>query len=75
MWVVLLVAAASGAWAQSEPTARTAQGALTGLRAADGNYGVFYGVPYAGPTAGHNRFKGAAVASPARPPLTARAVK
>lgn len=35
----------------------TTEGELIGSKAQDGDYIVFYGVPYAGPTDGDNRFK------------------
>lgn len=36
----------------------TTEGVIEGLKAGDGDYHVFYGIPYAGPTEGNNRFKG-----------------
>lgn len=35
----------------------TTEGIVEGSRAVDGDYFAFYGVPYAGPTSGPNRFK------------------
>lgn len=35
----------------------TTEGVVEGLKASDGDYYSFYGVPYAGPTSGQNRFK------------------
>lgn len=35
----------------------TTEGVVEGSKAADGDYYTFYGIPYAGPTSGANRFK------------------
>ncbi|KAJ8717080.1 hypothetical protein PYW08_005479 [Mythimna loreyi] len=37
--------------------AYTTEGIVEGSKAADGDYFAFYGIPYAGPTSGANRFK------------------
>lgn len=35
----------------------TTEGAVEGFKTLIGDYYEFYGIPYAGPTDGHNRFK------------------
>lgn len=47
----------SAAYAQTVLQVNTTDGVVAGSRAPDGNYYAFYGIPYAGPTAGENRFK------------------
>ncbi|XP_038211363.1 venom carboxylesterase-6-like [Zerene cesonia] len=45
------------AYAQDNLSVNTTQGVVIGSRASDGNYYSFYGIHYAGSTAGQNRFK------------------
>ncbi|KAG7301294.1 hypothetical protein JYU34_014223 [Plutella xylostella] len=55
--VMMLSAIVSQILAQPGPLVHIAQGSLVGDRALDGDYNVFYGIPYAGSVAGRNRFK------------------
>ncbi|XP_045501566.1 esterase FE4-like [Colias croceus] len=52
------------AYAQDNLSVNTTQGVVIGSRASDGNYYSFYGIHYAGSTAGLNRFK-----APTPPPV------
>nr|WGO51710.1 putative antennal esterase CXE6 [Ectropis grisescens] len=56
MFVLLLLCALGVTHAQNIQV-NTTEGWVEGQRASDGNYNVFYGIPYAGPTDGQNRFK------------------
>ncbi|GBP73524.1 Bile salt-activated lipase [Eumeta japonica] len=54
---LFLSAAITSTPAQVAPTVTIAQGEVVGVRAVDGAYNVFYGIPYAGSVSGQNRFK------------------
>lgn len=56
MFVLVLLCALGVTQAQNLQV-NTTEGTVEGQKATDGNYNIFYGIPYAGRTDGQNRFK------------------
>ncbi|XP_068620389.1 venom carboxylesterase-6-like [Battus philenor] len=57
MFLLFIVFVIGVSYAQESPIVNITQGSIQGIKHPDGNYFAFYGIHYAGPVSGDNRFK------------------